>query len=385
MAPNARAKYLPRNSPPDPSKPKRNFKSRVQKGKEESHVEIEDKREDVPLPPRPSRGSAAGTSIELETNYFKITTTGLDLLYLYGVSFSPGHEPGSRRRERRVLQLMLDGYDTLSSAATDYRHLLVSIRPITENESSTALPIDYYEVGDRVPQPSDAERDTCWVQIDYQKSISVARLNSYLRNAANSNPYPEKEETINALNVLLGRDPNQANHIQEMSKNKIFDTSTRQRTGLRGGLNAYVGFYKSTRTSTAGLLLNVNALTSGFYNEGLVNVLIDEWSAFWSGTNDRARQLQYENTNVAVLERFLKGLRVRATYGPRRFHTIWAIPRLENQQRPLPAIITFGLRQKEIDGSFANPVQTAVSQYFHLRKYLYFSICTTYFDGLRLS
>ena len=96
-----------------------------------------------------------------------------------------------------------------------------------------------------------------------------------------------------------------------------------------------MGFEKSIQALAAGLLLNVNALTSAFYNEVLVSELIDQLSAFWSKSNDPVLKAPCADRNVAVLERFLKGVKVRAIYTPYRFYTIWGIPRVKLHESDL--------------------------------------------------
>jgi Argonaute linker 1 domain/N-terminal domain of argonaute len=330
----AEATYLPQNEPPDPSKErKRTSREKAQKQSDQISAEPGDKtgnnkasdkspskggekgggkgggkvgdksgnksgnksdkmpedktdvkQEDIPLPGAP-KGQALGARVEVEANFLTMTLKDTNLIHIYNISFCPGYEPGSRRRERRVLQIMMNQYPVLRSAATDYRQLLVSKILLTENQSSTSLPIDYYEFGNPAPQAGHTHDDTCWVRIDYNKSLSLANFSHYLANAANSGGYGPKEETVDALNLMLGRFSHQANHIPDLSKPKIFNTSTpaQERTVLGGGLEAYLGFEKSTRTSSTGLLLNVNALTSAFYQEVLVSRLIDVWSGYWSG------------------------------------------------------------------------------------------------------
>ncbi len=363
------AKYLPHNNPPDPAKaPVRKFKRKEQKETDNSNAKSKELEDDVPLP-GPKRAGDMVKKVNLETNYFTITTSNTNQLHLYNLSFCPGYEPGSRRRERRVIQLMMDKYDALRNAATDYKQSIVSKTFITENQSSTALGIDYYEYGDQAPQAGNAANDTYWVQIDYKKPLSLTNFIHYLSNAATSPPYGMKEETVEALNVLLGRFPNQTNHIPALSKNRIFNTSTSaaDRVHLGGGLEAYLGFEKSTRTSTAGLLLNVNALTSAFYREVLVSDLIDDWSAHRSESTKSSVKWMYAHRNVSVLETFLKGVRVRATYAPHRFYSIWKIPRVP-PHRPLPGLVRFDWKKRNEDGSVEPSRSITVHEYFRRRK-----------------
>jgi Argonaute linker 1 domain len=75
-----------------------------------------------------------------------------------------------------------------------------------------------------------------------------------------------------------------------------------------GGLEAYIGFEKSVRTSNAGLLLNVNASTSAFYRTIRVGQLITEWAQYGSDSDDVNTQKQYIDANVVLLNRFLGGV-----------------------------------------------------------------------------
>jgi N-terminal domain of argonaute/Argonaute linker 1 domain len=375
---SGQVKYLPQNDPPDPTKaPKRNFKRKDRKEVEESNAKAaRDPKNNVPLP-NCNSGFATDDRVELETNCFSVNTSAIARLYLYSVSFCPGYEPGSRRRERRVLQIMMDDHRALYNAATDYRQQIVSTALITQNQSSTSIPVRYYEDGDPAPQVGDADVVTCWVQVDYSKSLSMGDFHHYLANPRNNTHYQSKDEIVTALNLLFARHPNQASLIQELSNNKIFDTGTppAHRTPIGGGLDAYLGFEKSSRTSTRGALLNVNALTSEFYLEVLVSVLIDKWSRYWSESPAPERKWQYAHENVHVLERFLKGVRVRATYEPRRFYSIWAIPRIKTG-RPLPAQVEFELEERDSDNTVKSSYRTTVWEYYKDREYPAFRPCT---------
>lgn len=79
-------------------------------------------------------------------------------------------------------------------------------------------------------------------------------------------------------------------------------------------------------------------------------MLIDEWSEHWSKSkpDDTARKWQYAHTEVGLLERFLNGVRVRATYEPCRFYSVWKIPRLPSGNKPIPDQVSFGLRREQM-------------------------------------
>lgn len=269
---DTKPKYLPYNVAPDPSKaPVRKLKmSSDQKQSGKDQIETEQKKDAVPLPGRKGVSNVVKLA-GLETNYFVLAMIEIDELHLYALSFCPGYEPGSRRRECRVIQLMMDKYEAFHRAATDHKQLIVSKSFITETNTSTALDLDSHEVGDLVPGANNPAKQTCLVKIDFTESLSVKDLKRHLDDASDSSICPHKEETVAAINLRLGRFPSQADHIQESSKNRIFNTSraAQKRSVLGGGLEAYFGFEKSARTSVAGLLLNVNALTSAFYTEFL--------------------------------------------------------------------------------------------------------------------
>jgi hypothetical protein len=55
--------------------------------------------------------------------------------------------------------MMMDKYEALHTAATGYKQSIVSLHPITQDYSSTALDIDYHEVGVPAPSQDASEKD----------------------------------------------------------------------------------------------------------------------------------------------------------------------------------------------------------------------------------
>ncbi|KAF7503682.1 hypothetical protein GJ744_003360 [Endocarpon pusillum] len=360
------ARYLPiEKAPPPPpklSEPPRKQASKRQP--EEQKTDDHDPKDDEPLPQRPSVGKD-GQRTQLDANYFAIDLGKTYAIYVYNLSFAGGYAPGSKRRERRVLQLLLDQYPACKSAATDYRECLVSTEQLTEENFPTTLRVLYHEIGDPPSHGADALK--YYVTVSYLKKLELGPLHDYLGESSPGSQYTAKDETVAALNLLLGRYTNQATHVSKIGRGRVFDQRTTHslRQPLRGGLEAVVGFEKSVRIAKAGLLLNLSAATSAFYMPLQMDELIDQWTNEACPHNYQGGRYAYQVRHLAKLERFLKGLQVRATYAPRRFHSVWGIARASiGSNRPTSDQVTFDLEHKDEHGKVISRESITVLEYF---------------------
>jgi hypothetical protein len=67
----------------------------------------------------------------------------VDRIYTYNISFCPGYDPGSNKREHRLFQLILERYPAMNGAATDHKQTLVIVSPLTQNNSDTNIDVVY--------------------------------------------------------------------------------------------------------------------------------------------------------------------------------------------------------------------------------------------------
>ncbi|ERF75533.1 hypothetical protein EPUS_08438 [Endocarpon pusillum Z07020] len=360
------AEYLPIQEAPPPPPPlsEQRRKQASRRQTEEQKTDDHDPEDDEPLPQRPSTGKE-GQSTQLDANYFAIDLGKTDAIYVYSLSFLRGYDPGSKRRERRVLQLLLDQYPACKSAATDYRERLVSIKQLTEKNLPRTLEVFYHEIGDTPVHGADALK--YYVTVSYLKKLELGSLHDYLGGSSSGSQYTAKDETVAALNLLLGRHTNQSTHVSKIGRGRVFDQRTTQplRAPLRGGLEAAVGFEKSVRIARAGLLLNLNAATSAFYVPLRMDELIKQWTDEACPRNYRENKNAWQVQHLVKLERFLKGLQVRATYAPRRFHSVWGIARASNgSNRPIPDQVMFDLEKKDEHGNAISSESITVFEYF---------------------
>ncbi len=96
-------------------------KTQREKAKKSNNQKVEagDKRKDVRLPDAPSP-VLNRRPLSLRSNSFQMNLNAVDNVYIYDILFCPGYDPGSKRRERRLFQLMLLNYRVMNRAATGY-------------------------------------------------------------------------------------------------------------------------------------------------------------------------------------------------------------------------------------------------------------------------
>ena len=273
------------------------------------------------LPPRPAFGTK-GTPINLRTNYFDIRLANPNLrLYRYNVEVDPPRGP--TRKRRQAFQLLLKEADCLKGArpavASDHRSILVSAKRLElapgqslvervtyrdPEQKSTPTPTTEQDASPRAPEIYKF-KITCPVDATTAE-VSLGNLMDYLRSATATMSMDEKDSIIQLLNIVMARKP--ASTPDEMAvsarMNRFFPLGADAApSDLGGGLIAMRGYYTSVRTSTLRLLLNVNTVTSAFYQPGSLLALMNVFRSSLKTTNNAVKNYQ--------VHLFLKNLRVR--------------------------------------------------------------------------
>ncbi len=264
------------------------------------------------MPLRPAYGTQ-GTAVVLRSNHFQIVVPDPKFhLYQYHVDVHP--EPNALRKWKRIFQIFIKEADFLAEArpavVTNNRSMLITTKKLPlENDRASSL-ILYYEEADLqapVPDPSrPAQRiDRYQVKISLTNTLALDQLVESLKPAGADQPI-DKDPFVQALNIAVQRKPGDTRGIATIPKStKFFPLGAEGFLGnLGGGLVALGGYYTSVRTSTLRLLLNVNSVTSAFYQEGPLLDLMRTYRDSYKGPLDPNR----------ALGKFLKGVRVRVSH-----------------------------------------------------------------------
>ncbi|KAI5309807.1 hypothetical protein KEM55_002361, partial [Ascosphaera atra] len=168
--------------------------------------------------------------------------------------------------------------------------------------------------GEKEDKPSE-NAPTYRVNIEYQKSLTVSDLLEDLRRTTPNSEYAvNKEEIIQALNIVLKDHAKNSDELFTLGKNqggnKIYsksDSATSQDLG--DGLSAVRGFYTSVRPATDRLLLNVNVSNGAFYKSKPLNELfMSDFNGFDGFTA----------TNMKFVNNFISKVKVMTTHLPER-------------------------------------------------------------------
>lgn len=252
---------------------------------------------------RPGYGTR-GREVILRTNYFELDTkAGNDVeLYRYHVQIQP-ELTGFRRRRAMTLLLEQPGLQGGKSLiASDYRSIIVTPQLIPGFQGdSKSFSFKYFDEDEKTPSEN---AKLLVLNVKFVKKVNVSGLKNYLVNSGNA---VEKEDILHSLNIVLSKTASDSTTIKDFG-NKFFPVSGTPGTVLDtdeedvglgylgGALMALRGYYVSTRTSTARLMVNVNVCTAAFFRS---------WSLVRLFQAFRMRnQSQYD------LAKFIKGLRV---------------------------------------------------------------------------
>lgn len=260
--------------------------------------------------------------MSLWANYFDVGELQNIVLHQYIIKISPAENTSRNRRRRRIFTLLLQ-HPNLAGLplATNYVDKLISPKTL---QIDGTLELKYYE---QEETPEDSNQ-TYTISIEPNKEFRLSELIEDLTSIHDT--YPDKNEAIQAMNIVLAAVPNSSSSVQPVGQSKHFNLQSGQQ-GLGGGLMAIKGFFHSVRPSTGRLLLNLNVSSAAFYQEGELKTLINEFM------KHNRFDLKIAS-HVSQLERFLKGLRVSIGYLQKRgknitrVKTIFGIGKIQGVQ-----------------------------------------------------
>jgi eukaryotic translation initiation factor 2C len=131
----------------------------------------------------------------------------------------------------------------------------------------------------------------------------LSDLVSYLTSTDAAALLNNKEEIIQALNIIMGNNPKLAPRIMSLGSNRHYnlDAAPNDRTDLGTGLFALRGFFLSVRASCARALINIQVKCTPFFSPCR---LVDFMNNF----------IRENGPNLGRLQKFLEGVRVNTTH-----------------------------------------------------------------------
>lgn len=286
-------------------------------------------RDIIPLQPRNGLGTL-GRAVALETNYFELR--GLDRFTLHQHSLDVvagprGPLPFDQKlplRLKRVLCTAVLKHFHDKNTATNYVNKLICTEPITEQ----TITVNDSEPGQNGPS------------VDYRVHIRFYRSFHFRDVLADlQSPEPiyhpeERNDAIQALNVVLAHYPNESRGIHPVGQSKHFAAYSHP-TRLDKGLNALGGYFHSVRPTSDSLLLNVNFSAAAFYDAAPLQQLINAFD----------QQGRYFSDPQAAhrLNSFLKNLSVKIEYHntPPKIRTISSVVFRGDRTAAKPSEVTF--------------------------------------------
>ncbi len=275
----------------------------------------------IKLPLRPGYGKE-GRRIVLKTNYFKMQVDTSKQLYRYHVDVKSDRrkkkQPGEsgkkedpepevlgRRTVRRAFALLFGSLDFESlgeGVATDFVSTIITTKELELGASGKkTFRIVYLEAEETAPRRHPT---TYTFTISSLGTVPTTELLRYLASTTTDpSDFAGKDDTVQALNIIVARTPNFTSGVYQAGKNKFFryPSDVEKYNHLSGGLIAVRGYYSSVRTSTMRTLLNINAQCSPFYPAINMVELMSKHSGF-------------QGRDWEALERFIEKLRVKTRY-----------------------------------------------------------------------
>ena len=233
----------------------------------------------------------------LWANYFHMIPTGDVKLYRYAIDTSPPIT--SRRKQRRLVELLIEETPLSSlrnQIATDYRTTLICRNKIPESDFEHG--IVYKDENEDTPGPrATAHR----LRLQETGVFTMAELISYLTSTRADAAFPQKDEVIQALNIVIGHHPKTASSTMSVA-NKHYPVKGQSAEvfTLGAGLVAWRGYFISVRAAAARVLVNLQVKHAAAYKDGSLIELIADHRA----------------STLYQLDKFLKRVRIETTHLP---------------------------------------------------------------------
>lgn len=273
-----------------------------------------------------------GRRITLWANYFELNTSGPGDLILHRYSLrirdDRNQEPKGRKA-RQVIRLFLEQCADFprDRVATDFVSTLITRTKVPDYETEKDVPIRYrLEDEDDIPENPKIMH----VFVVWTGELRLSELTAYLTSTELGRECQFKQAIIQALNIILGHYPKEAQHIFQVGANRHFLTDNAtdasrlgagvlpaESSTLDGGLKILRGIIMSVRAATTRVLVNVQIKHAAFYEDGPLGGVIESYQ----GTSPR---------NVARLEAFLKRLRVQLTHIKRQTRSGQEVKRIKS-------------------------------------------------------
>ncbi|XWW92784.1 hypothetical protein V2A60_000711 [Cordyceps javanica] len=276
------------------------------------------------FPSRPGYGTR-GTKVELTANYVELLPPSNLNLHRYDIQISPA---AAGKKLSRVVQLLLQSPELAGAdVASDFRSTLVSKTKLPQDEILVEIP---YRSEDE-DEPG-ARATTYTVRVLYTKTLDIGELTNYLNSTSLGQSLGDKQELIQALNIFLNHHAKSTKNLATFGSTKSFSLSNNAaRANLGAGLEVIRGFFSSVRIATCRILVNINVSHAAFYQAAPLQALM----------------VNYGVHSTAMLERFLRRLRVQTTHLPeKRNKANQVIPRVKT---------IFGLARKDDGHGLAHP------------------------------
>ncbi|KAJ9638413.1 hypothetical protein H2199_007101 [Coniosporium tulheliwenetii] len=245
-----------------------------------------------PLPGRPGNGTG-GSAVKLEANYFELNVPKELVLYRYQVKIVPEGATGGKLK--RIFQLLIEEHlaECRSDMATDYKATIISKSRL--QKAGQPLRVQYRKEGEDVPRPN---APTYQIQFRNDKVLSVSQLVGYA--GATKTSSVDKDDIVQALNIILGHHPKSDASIVSVGANKHFakDEPLREEQSLGSGLEALRGYFVSVRPAQSGVLVNVQVQYAACFEGIPLGWLMSYY-------------LEANEWNYVRLAKYLKGLQGR--------------------------------------------------------------------------
>ncbi|KAI9875312.1 MAG: hypothetical protein M1830_008638 [Pleopsidium flavum] len=257
-------------------------------------------------------GFGTGESIWVLANCFAVDLPK-GKLYTYSLQGIP--QSATSEKKQRLVRQVIAGWHLLYSQsehwATDHASIIVASRdlssvaggtPLRPGESLDAPAIHYFNPGSSTPS-------RLVVKLQYTGTLDPTQYSSFVEGRA---PEANVAELSQAFNLIMAKHANTPNakdqkEVLQVGKNKFFYKAGW--SSLSAGLVAYRGYLSSIRPGMSRVLLNVNKVTSAFFEPQYLHDFIKSW--FNIGSQNK-RTLYVDE--ISELEKVLWKVKVRIMY-----------------------------------------------------------------------
>ncbi|KAI1940571.1 hypothetical protein LOZ66_002167 [Ophidiomyces ophidiicola] len=266
-------------------------------------------------------------------------------------STGKGAEPKGRKL-KRIIEILLEDHfqHVYDRVATDYKATVICCDSLQFDQK-------VFDVAYRLENEDPPENPIIYqMRVVATGTLAPGDLISYLRSASAGDICDNKEEIIQAMNIIVGHHPKTDPGIVNLGANRHYPADARmEKYSLQSGLEALRGYFVSVRPATGHLLVNVQVKHVACFASGPLPALFKSLRASRGSVHSLLKGVRVQVSHLQKVKNGKKLPRVKTILG-------LASPQNGRGQDHPPKVANIGAGPKDVQFYIEGPLQGSSSK-----------------------